>query len=442
MKLTVFPSDHGDCLLLESGARRMLIDGGPGTSFRKKVLPELAKTNQRPIDCVYLSHIDFDHIGGLLDLVDELYAWRVYDYRTKKGAPADAPPSGVRPPEVLKVWHNAFSAMLEENAEPIASALGSTAVILGDLPMNVDAATNQVIRHHRDLATHTGHALQLTNRIGAGQLGIEVNPEYQKGLMCLDGKAKPPALKLGKVKLTLIGPSLQTLEKLRREWNKWLDKNKTQVRKIQKAARDDADELASSAEAFLAPLKAEARTLAQELSTPALDARLNELLAMRADELGLRSKVTPPNLASLMFLAEEGTQSVLLTGDGHAQDILDGLKERGKLDAKGNLHVNVLKVQHHGAEYNMTPDFAKRITADHYVFCGNGYEGNPELIVLQTIVDARPKGKFKFWFNSTPENASYSKHMTEVRKRVEELSKKTKKRMTYQFFDDAFVVPF
>ncbi|HYI11043.1 MAG TPA: MBL fold metallo-hydrolase [Thermoanaerobaculia bacterium] len=439
MQLTVLPSAHGDCLLLESGKKRMLIDGGPDHSFRKLVLPELAKSNDRPIDCVYLSHIDFDHIGGLLVLVDALYAWRVYGYRKEKGDDVGEP-AMPRPPEVLKVWHNAFTAQLGDNAALVASALANTAETLSALTAT-DASTMAIRAYHQDLATHTGHALQLTNRIGAGQLGIKVNPEYKAGLMAFDDEVQQPALKLGKAKFTLLGPTAEDLKNLRREWDDWLRDNKAAVRKIQKASRIDADALTSSADAFVVPLEMEARMLAEELSTPGLDASVEDSLGSSAKELGLRKKVTPPNLASLMFLVEEGKQKLLLTGDGHADDILAGLEKRQKLDGDGKLHVNILKVQHHGAEYNMTPDFARRITADHYVFCGNGYATNPELIVLDTIVEARTAGKFKFWFNSTPEKAAYSEQMTKVQARVEELAAATGGRLKFEFRDDPFRVP-
>jgi len=213
------------------------------------------------------------------------------------------------------------------------------------------------------------------------------------------------------------------------------------VRKIQKASRADADALTSSADDFVAPLETEARLLADELSTLALEARIEDSLGASAKELGRRKKVTPPNLASLMFLVEEGTKKLLLTGDGHADDIIAGLELRKKLDADGNLHVNVLKVQHHGAEYNMTPDFARRITADHYVFCGNGYATNPEEIVLKTIAAARETGEYKFWFNSTPETAAYDEQMTKVRNCVERLADESEGRLTFEFIDGPFEVP-
>jgi hypothetical protein len=95
--------------------------------------------------------------------------------------------------------------------------------------------------------------------------------------------------------------------------------------------------------------------------------------------------------------------------------------------------VDVLKVQHHGSEHNMTPEFAEKITADNYVFCGNGFSGNPEPAVIDVIFNARdagagPKRKFKFWFNSSKGSEKKipdrSKHMASVERQVDKLSQK------------------
>ncbi len=50
-----------------------------------------------------------------------------------------------------------------------------------------------------------------------------------------------------------------------------------------------------------------------------------------------------------------------------------------------------LKVQHHGASANVTSDFARRVTANHYLFCGNGAHHNPELEVVKAFAEARLK---------------------------------------------------
>lgn len=434
MKLTVYPSGKGDCLLLESGDKRMLIDGGVPASFRAEVLPDLTKSKKIPLDCIYLSHIDDDHIGGLLALVDAIYDWRVFKLRKGKKPPAKEP-RDPEPPEVLKIWHNAFTDLLGENAAPVSAALAETSSILSGLeaPDGIETAVRDL---HGNLAESTKQALQLSFRVGSDQLGIEVNPEYDGELMLF--QKKQPKLKLGKTTFTLLGPFEEDLEKLRGEWDVWLRKNRAVVTAMRSRARSDAGGLITSADDFFAPLTTEAAELAAQI---------------KAKLLGARKNVTTPNLASLMLLAEEGAQKVLLTGDGHADDLLKGLEKSGKLDENGGLHLRVLKVQHHGSEHNMTEDFAKRITADHYIFCGNGFATNPEEVVVETLArsrigpaekrssNAEAGQKFTFWFNSTTRSAQFPDQMRKVKKLADRLVKESKGQMTAVFNDEKFVIP-
>ena len=120
----------------------------------------------------------------------------------------------------------------------------------------------------------------------------------------------------------------------------------------------------------------------------------------------------------------KATRRILLTGDGHARDVQKGLEQRGLLDNNGKLHVSVLKVPHHGSEHNMTAAFARDITADDYIFCGNGFSSNPEIDVIDAIVRERrkalPQKPFTLWFNSTSAITppAYRKHMRAVEKNV------------------------
>jgi hypothetical protein len=90
-----------------------------------------------------------------------------------------------------------------------------------------------------------------------------------------------------------------------------------------------------------------------------------------------------------VLLGEVDGRRMLLTGDARGDKILRGLELVGAMPAGGSMHVDLLKVPHHGSAYNVELDFFKRITADHYVFSGNGEHGNPERETLEMLLDAR-----------------------------------------------------
>ena len=118
MRIRVYQSDKGDCLLLTSrtGAH-MLVDGGMREAFKAHVRPDLAAMAQQgqALDLVYVSHIDQDHISGILELLDNTMTWRVHDFRKAAGLSTKTP--GVpRMPKIGGIWHNAFSMLLKDNA--------------------------------------------------------------------------------------------------------------------------------------------------------------------------------------------------------------------------------------------------------------------------------------------------------------------------------------
>ena len=427
MKLTVFQSDKGDCLLLESRDKRyVLIDGGMSTSFREHVAAALGAIKK--LDLVYISHIDLDHLGGIVELLDSVIEWRVFDHQRNSGN-ADYPePKLPRPPEIAEVWHNTFSELAEQRAGPIEDLLAASAKTLEG---GTSSALKELAAAQRELATGVGEAIELRHRLSPEQLDIPVNRPFGSRLAL----AKKPAqqVALGSLELTVLAPASADVEKLRGEWDEWLEDNGRKLAEIQARMKDDVERLASD--------EVDALRLSIELA---------------ASKLGARSAVTPPNLASLMLLAEEDGRSALLTGDGHGDDILAGLQRAGRVDALSGLHVNVLKVQHHGSKNNLDEDFCRRITADHYVFCANGDYANPHLDALQAILDSRlgdesarsknpeAEGDFKLWFNSSSAvtRESCKEHMRQVEALVKGQAGRSGGRMSFYFLNDhAFELP-
>ena len=101
----------------------------------------------------------------------------------------------------------------------------------------------------------------------------------------------------------------------------------------------------------------------------------------------------------------------LLTGDARGDKILEGLELVNLMEKGGTVHVDVLKVPHHGSAHNLEDDFFRRITADHYVFSGNGEHSNPERESFEMLMRARP-------------DADYTIHLTYP---IDEIDRESKK---------------
>jgi beta-lactamase superfamily II metal-dependent hydrolase len=413
MRLTAFQSDKGDCLLLTdtAGTRHILVDGGMPVSYKAHVAASLGKLRKagKTIDVVYVSHIDQDHIGGVLRMLDDEAAWRVHEFQKKKKNAKSKPPSAPRPPKVREIWHNGFSDLLKNNAAPIAKALAAAAPVLAgsDLAFLREEANRQ-----SDLITSIGEAIEVSRRISPKQLNIPLNPRSDGRLMMLRKNAKP--FRIGDLKVTIVGPTEAHLTQLRKEWNAWLRSadGKKRLKKIRAAARREEERLGAS-----------------EFDTLMASLRLD------AESFGDPDEVTTPNLASLTLLVEDDQTSLLLTGDARGDQVVDGLRAAGRLTS-GKFEVDVLKVPHHGSEHNIDSDFVEAVIARDYVFCGNGFKSNPNRDVVDMMFRRRLAASskpFRFWFNSSKAVSANPDHMAEIEQLMKRLAKKGKDRFTFRF---------
>lgn len=417
MHLTMFQSGKGDCLLLSNaaGTSRILVDGGMPDAYSEHVAPALGKLRaaKKKIDLVYVSHIDRDHIGGVLRLLDDEVKWRVHEHQKKNGNPAHKAPPAPRPPKIGAIWHNAFHEQLTKNAGKIEEALAATAPVLSGADV---AAMREAGLHQANVAASIKEAIQVSRRIGPNQLGIPLNAPSSGRLMMLREGQKP--FTIGGMKVTILGPTDVHLRKMRKKWDDWLRDNQAALKTIRAAAKKDEERLGTSDfDRFLLALK------------------------LQAESFGDPSKVTPPNLASLTLLVEEHGASILLTGDARGDQVIDGLEAVGRL-GNGPFAVDVLKVPHHGSENNIDSDFCDAVIARQYLFCGNGEHGNPDVRVVEMMARRRLAasggGAFTFWFNSSQSVTAQQEaiaHMRKLEKTVRSLVKSSHGRMKAKFLD-------
>jgi hypothetical protein len=315
LRLRVVQADYGDCFILEFGTRKHprygLIDGGPRGVYKKHLRSELQSITKSGghLDLTVLTHIDDDHVKGLLDLMGELIT------QEKQG--------GAQTITIDTLWHNTFSQTVGTDIQnrlmtmAVSRAIQEQSLILLAQPDEITAR-------------NVPQGDELTR--DAVSLDIPINKSFKVDQpICVDNAVK--AAVFGNLKVQILGPSRANLENLRKDWLAWLEKQGT---------RD-----------LLAP-----------------------------------SDQTIPNLSSIMFLVRAGKKTILFTGDGRSDDLLEGLRHANLLDLHGNLHVDILKVPHHGSARNVSKDFFKVVTADRYVISANGRDNNPDLDTLKWIVEA------------------------------------------------------
>lgn len=331
----------GDCFLLHYGTKAdpglMLVDGGPARVYGPELKPRLAQIRAArglaakdtlPIDGLMISHIDDDHINGILEMTGELVA----------AQEAHRPLSL----KVRSFWFNTFDRIVGNDPAGLVASVTShfgAASLAGEPDtegLNPDAA--------RVLAS-VDQGLRLGDDVR--KLHLPLNPAFGGGLvMAAQGAAPLPADR--GLSLTIAGPMQKELLALQKSYSTFLEQQ---------------------------------------------TGRTREAVASFTD-------TSVPNLSSIVAVASAGGKRVLLTGDARGDKILSGLELAGVLAPRGTLHVDVLKMPHHGSDRNMEVKFLKRITADHYVFSGNGENGNPERTTLDMLRQARG------------ESAAYTIHLT------------------------------
>lgn len=316
--LRVVQAKFGDCLLVIYGTKEkpkyMLIDGGPGGVYPNHLRPELEKISEAggELELVVLSHIDGDHIVGLINLMNELI-----EQQADEASPII---------NVKGLWMNAFSNSIDKSNQlvpAVQSLFAKVQNIKSTMPEGELAF----------LSIPQGNTLMRSSMI----LGIPVNEVVDSKVLSAD--TMPDPLPMDNITLTIIGPNEENLRKLEEEWKEWIRKNEAKIM----------------------------------LSDP-------EIMA-NADK-------SVPNLSSIMFLMESGGKTILFTGDGRGDFILEGLEKKGLMNKEGKIHVDVFKVPHHGSIRNATAEFFDLVTADTYILSGDGHHGNPEFGTMQWIVES------------------------------------------------------
>jgi beta-lactamase superfamily II metal-dependent hydrolase len=419
MQLTMFQSGKGDCLLLtDTGDKtRILVDGGMPDAYSQHVaagIAALRKKKKKDIDLVYVSHIDQDHIGGVLRMLDDEVLWRVHEHQVKHGNRKHKVPRAPRPPQIRAIWHNGFRDQLPKKAEPIEQTLAAMAPVLSGAELE---NLRDVGRAQAALVSSVGEAIRVSRRIGSKQLNIPLN-QQAGGKLLMRRKGQKP-IKLGQFEITILAPTAKQLDDLRGEWKEWLDK--------------------AAGKKFLNTLRKQTRANEKALGAADFD-QLFAMIRLQAEAIGDPDSITLPNLASLMLLVEEGPRSILLTGDGRWDHLVEALQDTGHLAGNRPFKVDVLKVPHHGSRNNVVDtELLDRVIARHYVFCGDGKHGNPAVDVIELMAKRRMKapGDFRFWFNCSSAVAGSHEvaHMRAIERKVRALAKSSKGRMTFRFLE-------
>jgi hypothetical protein len=222
--LDVRRARKGDCLILHYGTKSkpglVLIDGGPAQVYGPQLKPRLQEIRKARrlkegeslnVDLLMVSHIDDDHINGILEMTHELV-----DARAAKRP---------LPLKVLNFWHNTFDDIIASDPDELVASVKAS---FGAASLAGEPDAEGLDPHTAKVLASVGQGLRL--RDDARALGLRINSEFGGRLIKAPGR-QPKDLP-GGLKLTVAGPmedELLALQKQHAEFLKKAEKNKEAV---------------------------------------------------------------------------------------------------------------------------------------------------------------------------------------------------------------------
>ncbi|EOG8270052.1 ComEC/Rec2 family competence protein [Yersinia enterocolitica] len=293
ISIRILKANHGDCILVTHHANdtvfHLLIDGGNGATFKYgprgrfkgalcSMLDELKAKGQH-IDLAILTHIDDDHIGGLLSAFKD---------------------PGYLNDMVKSIWFNSsrlITKHFKENEIPE-----------NDIYLSDDSPLTSV-RQGKKFES-------LLDEIGC-----------KRGPLISAGKV----MNEGPFKLTILSPNEENLRKLLCIWP-------------------------------------------EEKSSPQTSGSTTDYILTFEEILSSDSYEPDKSIAngsSIAFLLQCKNKNLLFLGDAYDETVVDSLINLG-YNEDNKLSTELVKISHHGSQYNTSPKLIKIIDVQSYIISTNG----------------------------------------------------------------------
>jgi beta-lactamase superfamily II metal-dependent hydrolase len=346
VKLRMYPAGNGDAFLISASGSNVLIDAGYAQTFDDHIARDLLDLGSRgeQLDLVIASHIDADHISGLI---------RFLSLNGSSSAPRIAP--------IRDIWHNSLRSLSAENLTKISTS-------------DRDILNAICRRGHPTPVRESGADFgEISARQGSSLASLIHEGGYQWNLN--DGTASIAidctsvhSLPGGSVRV--VGPTQERLDGFLKWWKKRLRQMGYSGAVGPGEVIDDAFELFCEHVPETTPP-----------SSVSLSAGGHKLL----DEV-YEADPSTTNGSSITAIVELGGTRVLMLADAWAEDVVNALRV---LESQGcSMMFDAVKLSHHGSLRNTSPELLELIDAPLYLVSTNGVgHGHPDFEVLAAIVD-------------------------------------------------------
>ena len=350
LNIEIFPASFGDAILVrcesDCGTVNMLIDGGVGATYEEHLAARLQGLHSRgeKLDVVVVTHIDGDHIGGVLGLLSA-------------NGPARAP----RVIDICDVWHNGYRHLNLNGRAPSESEKKKVLSQVSNAQLGPRKEGEISVKHAQTLATLITKYGYAWNKAFGGKAAVS---------------GQKVSLAPG-IDITLLSPGPQNLDRLAYVWRKGL------------VAMGVSHEAVDCSE-FESAFEMEVPRLDADADTPDMNISASTITDPPSPSTFIED-TSITNGSSIAFLLECFGLRTLFLGDSWPGVVADQLELLHP--GQSCQRVDLVKVSHHGSRHNTSPALLDRLKARHYVISTDGAKhDHPDMGALLWIADACEAG--------------------------------------------------
>lgn len=326
----------GDCLLITSDICNILVDCGRYNNAVKRVLSE---NGIETLDLIIATHIDNDHIGGLINLIKEK--------------------------TVTQILFNGFHHIPLEN--------------ISNKQHEISDEKYKCLKNYQSyfsLHTHNEDKVDAKQSLSLSEeirkRNIPWNSIIDEERLSVDYKKE---ITIENVKITLLSPNDSQLRETYNEYRKFIYEKLGYL--LEKDKKEDVFR-------SLYDLTQTKNIVQSDEYSISAYTTLSKSLISKYSREDLNTDTSISNKASLAFIIEIEDKKILILGDAHPDTIYESLN---KIERDKPIIFDAIKVSHHGSNKNTTNKLLSLIDSPIYIFCGGNNTDKPSEYTISKIIN-------------------------------------------------------